>query len=123
IVKHSFDRLCRIDLPLATTRDEAGPANYTTASGVARGRAGAPRRRPVVSNAEYFSRTIVKEPGRAAGRATHPEFRVALQPSPFRVVPSSVPVTSTDRVAPSEARKTPSLASRQGSAEEHREAA
>src|SRR5262245_24463114 len=29
---------------LATTRDEAGPANYTTASAVARGRAGAPRR-------------------------------------------------------------------------------
>ncbi len=65
-----------------------------------------------VRNADYFSRTIVKEPGRAAGRTTHPEFRVALQPSPFRVIPSSVPVTGTDSVAPSLERKTPSLASR-----------
>src|SRR5215471_6975463 len=61
---------------------------------------------------DYFSRTIVKEPARAAGRTTHPEFRVALQPSPRRVVPSSVPITGTDSVAPSEACKTPSLASR-----------
>ena len=61
---------------------------------------------------DYFSRTIVKEPGRAAGRTTHPEFRVALQPSPCRVVPSSGPVTGTDSVNPSAARKTPPLASR-----------
>src|SRR5437588_4933918 len=65
-----------------------------------------------VRNADYFSRTIVKEPARAAGRTTHPEFRVALQPSPFRVIPSSVPVTGTDSVAPSLERKTPPLASR-----------
>ena len=31
----------------SVTRDEAGPANYTTGSAVARGRAGVPRRRPV----------------------------------------------------------------------------
>ena len=63
-------------------------------------------------NGDYFSRTIVKEPGRAAGRTTHPEFRVTLQPSPCRVVPSSGPVTGTDSVAPSAARKTPPLALR-----------
>ena len=63
-------------------------------------------------NADQFSRTIVKEPGRAAGRTTHPEFRVALQPSPCRVVPSSGPVTGTDSVVPSAERKTPSLALR-----------
>src|SRR5437016_3624173 len=42
---------------------------------------------PALGNGDYFSRTIVKEPGRAAGRTTHPGFRVALQPSPCRVVP------------------------------------
>src|SRR5260370_16375943 len=63
-------------------------------------------------NGDYFSRTIVKEPDRTAGRTTHPEFRVALQPSPFRVVPSSGPVTGTDSVDPSAARKTPPSALR-----------
>jgi ParB/RepB/Spo0J family partition protein len=63
-----------------------------------------------IRNADQFSRTITNEPGRAAGRTTHPEFRVALQPSPRRVVPSSGPVTGTDSVAP--ARKTPPLALR-----------
>jgi len=62
--------------------------------------------------ADQFSRTIANEPGRAAGRTTHPEFRVALQPSPCRVVPSSGPVTGTDSVDPSAARKTPPLALR-----------
>jgi hypothetical protein len=33
-----------------------------------------------------FSRTIANEPGRAAGRTTHPGFRLALQPSPCRFV-------------------------------------
>lgn len=31
---------------------------------------------------QHYSRTIVKEPGRAARRTTHPEFNVTLQPSP-----------------------------------------
>jgi len=65
-----------------------------------------------ICNADQFSRTIPNEPGRAAGRTTHPEFRVALQPSPCRVVPSSGPVTGTDSVAPSAERKTPPLALR-----------
>jgi hypothetical protein len=34
-------------------------------------------------DADYFSRTIVKEPGRTAGRTTHPEFKVALQRGPI----------------------------------------
>jgi len=63
-------------------------------------------------NGDYFSRTITQEPGRAAGRTTHPEFRVALQPSPCRVVPSSGTVTGTDSVDPSAARKTPPSALR-----------
>ena len=66
----------------------------------------------LITNPDHFSRTITNEPGRAAGRTTHPEFRVALQPSPRRVVPSSGPVAGTDSVAPSAARKTPPSALR-----------
>ena len=47
-----------------------------------------------------------------AGRTTHPEFRVALQPSPGRVVPSSGTVTGTYSVFPSAERKTPPVALR-----------
>jgi hypothetical protein len=55
---------------------------------------------------------MTNEPDRAAGLTTHPEFRVALQPSPRKVVPSSGPVTGTDSVAPSAARNTPPSALR-----------
>src|SRR6476659_291298 len=87
----------------------AGPGYYTTASAVGRGREWA---RTSVGNGDYFSRTIIKEPGRTAGRTTQPEFRVALQPSPCRVVPSSGPVTGTNSVVPSAERKTPPFALR-----------
>lgn len=60
----------------------------------------------------YFSRTMTNEPGRAAGRTTHPAFTVTLQPSPCRVVPSSRAVIGTDSADPPTARKTPPLASR-----------
>ena len=63
-----------------------------------------------VGREDYFSRTIVNEPGRAAGCTSHPAFNVTLQPSPCRVAPSSGPVTGTDSVDPSAARKTPPLA-------------
>ena len=36
----------------------------------------------IVCSTDQRSRTIAKEPGRAAGRTTHPVFSVALQPSP-----------------------------------------
>ena len=91
---------------------DARPADDTTASVVASRRASAPRRRPASGREDYFSRTIVNEPGRAAGWTTHPAFNVILQPSPCSVVPSSGAVTGTDSVAPSAARKTPSLALR-----------
>jgi hypothetical protein len=67
---------------------------------------------PAAKRENQSSRTIVKEPGRAAGRTTHPGFRVARQPSPCRVAPSSGLVTGTARVTPSAARKTPPSASR-----------
>jgi hypothetical protein len=69
-------------------------------------------RESAVLSEDYFSRTIVNEPGRAAGCTSHPAFTVTLQPSPRRVVPSSGPVTGTDSVDPSAARKTPPLAVR-----------
>jgi hypothetical protein len=65
-----------------------------------------------VGREDYFSRTIVNEPGRAAGCTSHPAFSVTLQPSPLSVVPSSDPVTGTDSVAPPIARKTPPSALR-----------
>ena len=79
---------------------------------VARRRAGVRLVDDQLGREDYFSRTITNEPGRAAGRTTHPEFRVALQPPPCRVVPSSGPLTGTDNVEPSAARKTPPLALR-----------
>ena len=66
----------------------------------------------VLPAADHLSRTITNEPGRGAGCTTHPAFRVTRQPSPCRVVPSSGPLTGTDSVAPSAARKTPALALR-----------
>jgi hypothetical protein len=56
---------------------------------------------------DQFSRTMVNEPARAAGRTTHPAFSVMLQPSTCRVVPSSGRVTGTESVVPSAERKTP----------------
>ena len=66
----------------------------------------------IVCNTHHSLRTIVKEPGRAAGRTTHPAFSVACHPSPCGVVSWSGPVMGTDNVVPSAARKTPSLAVR-----------
>ena len=68
--------------------------------------------RVIRAREDYFSRTIVNEPGLAAGCTSHPAFSVTLQPSPCRVVPSRGPVTGTDSVDPSAARKTPPLALR-----------
>ena len=100
--------------PWPTTRDVAGSrvqpmtppaALWPTAPGCASATTS-------VGREDYFSRTIVNEPGRAAGCMTHPAFSVTRQPSPCRVVPSSGPVTGTDSVDPSAERKTPPFASR-----------
>jgi hypothetical protein len=65
-----------------------------------------------VGGEDYFSRTIVNEPGRDAGCTSHPALTVTLQPSPRRAVPSSGPVRGTESVDPSAPRRTPLVASR-----------
>ena len=60
----------------------------------------------------YFSGTMAKDPVRAAGRTTHPEFSVTLQPFPSSMLPWSGPVTGTESVDPSPESKTPLLAFR-----------
>src|SRR5689334_7635049 len=89
----------------AALRTAGGSACSQTARGRASGATSG-------GSGDYFSGTMVKDPDRPAGRTTHPEFRVTLQPSPRRVVPSSGPVTGTESVDPSAARKTPPLAFR-----------
>src|SRR5262249_61386868 len=106
----SHPRRLRADAPGPDAPHSAGSRVPVGTESSAAGQDGARSRgstRATTRDADQFSRTIVNEPGRAAGRTTHPEFRVALQPSPCRVVPSSGPVTGTDSVDPSAARKAP----------------